>query len=270
MTSRALLSLACHIYGTAAVVYLAYLVRQWKPLTLIGRGLVGGGLVLHAASLAMLLSETGGAARTFSSGLSMLAFLLLGIFFVLDLLYRLPVAGAFLLPAALAVLVPSFLVGAGNELSDTVKRPLLPLHISVALLGIAAFAAAAGVAFMYLLMERQVKGKKFGLLFSRLPSLHVLDELNRKLVVAGFIALSVTLVTGAFFVSSATGFFWAWQPKEIATVVAWVVFASLLNARVFAGWQGKRVAMLTMAGFCILLVSFLSSYNVTAGAPLVR
>lgn len=263
--TRTLLSSACHVYGLAAVVYLAFLVRQWKPLATAGRVIVGAGLALHAVSLAMLLSEQGGAPRDLSGGLSTLAFLLLAIFFVLDLLYRMPVAGAFLLPAALAVLVPSFMVGTGSGFSESVRRPLLPLHISVALLGIAAFAAAAGVAVMYLLMERQVKGKKFGLLFSRLPSLHFLDELNQKLVVAGFIALSITLVTGAFFVSGASGFFWAWQPKEIATVVAWLVFASLLNARVFAGWQGKRVAVLTMAGFCILLVSFVSSYNVTGG-----
>ena len=41
-------------------------------------------------------------------------------------------------------------------------------------------------------IQRQVKGKRFGLLFSRLPSLHFLDELNRRLVIWGFIALSVT------------------------------------------------------------------------------
>jgi ABC-type transport system involved in cytochrome c biogenesis permease subunit len=71
----------------------------------------------------------------------------------------------------------------------------------------------------------------------------------------------VTLVTGAFFSSSTGGLFWQWEPKEIATLVAWIIFAVLLNARFFAGWQGRRVAVLTMAGFCVLLVSFLSSYD---------
>ena len=49
------------------------------------------------------------------------------------------------------------------------------------------------VAAMYLLMERQVKTKRFGLLFSRLPSLQFLDDLHRKLVLWGFLALSLTL-----------------------------------------------------------------------------
>jgi ABC-type uncharacterized transport system permease subunit len=170
--------------------------------------------------------------------------------------------GAFIGPAAVAVLIPALLMStSGEPMPSGFRRPLLPVHITIALIGIAAFAVATGVALMYLLMERQMKGKHFGVLFSRLPSLTFLDQLNKQLVLWGFVALSVTLVTGAFFSSSTDGLFWKWEPKEIATLVAWIIFAVLLNARFFAGWQGRRVAVLTMAGFCVLLVSFLSSYD---------
>src|SRR5260370_9097385 len=101
---------------------------------------------------------------------------------------------------------------------------------------------------MYLLLDRQMKGKRFGMLFSRLPSLGFLDELNRRLVVWGFIALSVTLITGAYFASGIQGVYWVWQSKEIATLVAWARFAGLLTARALAGCQGRTVAILTMAG----------------------
>jgi ABC-type transport system involved in cytochrome c biogenesis permease subunit len=123
---------------------------------------------------------------------------------------------------------------------------------------------------MYLVMERQVKAKHFGLLFARMPSLEFLDRLNLRLVLWGFIALSVTLVTGSMFANHAAGLFWVWDVKQVVTVGAWVIFAALLNARFFAGWQGRRVALLTMAGFCLLLVSFLSSYapQLSAGAAL--
>jgi ABC-type uncharacterized transport system permease subunit len=197
-----------------------------------------------------------------AQGFSTLAFLLLAIFLVLDVFYRKPVIGAFLTPVALAVLVPGLLMEGGQSpLPPGVRLPLLPLHIAIAMLGLAAFAVAAGVAVMYLLMEREVKAKHFGLLFSRLPSLEFLDTLNRRLVVWGFVALSVTLATGAFFVTTAPGLGWTWDAKQVTTVVAWGVFAALVNARVFAGWRGRKVAMLTMAGFGLVLVSFLSSYN---------
>jgi len=259
--NHALVSLACHAYVVAALVYLVYLVRQWDALAMAGRVLVGTGLALHGVALFGLFGAQGGRPVGVAQGFSTFAFLLLAIFLVVDVRYRRPVIGAFITPLAVAVLLPGLLLDAGGPLYPDVKRPLLPVHITIALLGVAASAVAAGVAGMYLLMERQVRGKRFGLLFARLPSLEFLDTLNRQLVVVGFIALSVTLVTGAFFSSAAPGFFWAWQSKQIATLVAWVVFAALVGARFFGGWRGRRVALLTMTGFGLLLLCFLSSYD---------
>jgi ABC-type uncharacterized transport system permease subunit len=259
--NHALVSLACHAYVVAALVYLAYLVRQLDALATAGRVLVGTGLALHGVALFGLFGAQGGRPVGVAQGFSTFAFLLLTIFLVVDVCYRKPVIGAFITPLAVAVLLPGLLLDRGQPLNPDMTRPLLPLHITIALLGMAASALAAGVAVMYLLMERQVKGKRFGLLFSRLPSLEFLDTLNRRLVVVGFIALSVTLVTGAFFSSAAPGFFWTWQSKQIATLVAWGVFAALVSARSFGGWRGRRVALLTMTGFGLLLVSFLSSYD---------
>jgi ABC-type uncharacterized transport system permease subunit len=259
--NHALVSLACHAYVVAALVYLAYLVRQSDALATVGRVLVGTGLALHGVALFGLFGAQGGRPVGMAQGFSTFAFLLLTIFLVVDVRYRKPVIGAFITPLAVAVLLPGLLLDGGQPLHPDMTRPLLPLHITIALLGVAASALAAGVAVMYLLMERQVKGKRFGLLFSRLPSLEFLDTLNRRLVVVGFIALSVTLVTGAFFSSAAPGFVWAWQSKQIATLVAWGVFAALVSARSFGGWRGRRVALLTMTGFGLLLVSFLSSYD---------
>ncbi|MBZ4396825.1 cytochrome c biogenesis protein CcsA [Myxococcus sp. MISCRS1] len=266
--SHTLVSLACHAYGIAAVAYLAYLVRQSEGLAMAGRVLVGGGLVLHGVALFELLGAQGGRPVGLAQGFSALAFLLLAIFLALDVRYRRPVIGAFLTPLAVTVLLPGLLLHGGQSpLPPGVRQPLLPLHISLALLGLAAFAVAAGVGVMYLLMERQVRAKRFGLLFARLPSLEFLDTLNRRLVVWGFIALSITLATGAFFVTTTVG--WQWDGKSIATVVAWAVFAALVNARIFAGWRGRRVALLTMAGFCLVLVSFLTSYDATPTAAAV-
>jgi len=259
---RALHSIACHEYGLAAIFYLAYLIRQWKPLPLLGRLLIGSGLLAHGLGLWLQLVGQRGTPLGMTQALSCLALLVVAFFFALDLRYRLPVIGAFLMPFSVAVLIPSLLLpGETSVLPVEVRQPLLPLHVSVALLGLASLAMAAGVAILYLLMERQVKAKRFGLLFTRLPSLQFLDELNQRLVVGGFIALSITLVTGAFFTSASKGLFWQWAPKEVATLVAWAVFAALLNARLFAGWCGKRAALLTMAGFCVLIISFVSSFD---------
>src|SRR5690606_16244023 len=99
-----------------------------------------------------------------------LGLLLMGLSLGLDLRHRAPVLGAFLTPFALALMVPALLLWPGAPpLPNASRQALLPLHISVALAGVATIAGAAAVAGVYLLMERQMKGKRFGLLFSRLP-----------------------------------------------------------------------------------------------------
>jgi ABC-type uncharacterized transport system permease subunit len=263
--TRTLLSIACHAYGLAAVVYLVHLVRQAGWLAVSGRVLVGGALGVHGVALVMQFTDQGGVPVGMSQGLSLLTFLLLTVMLFVDLVWRRSVIGAFVLPVAVAVMVPAFIVPAAEApLPEALRGPLLPVHISIAILGVATFAVAAGVGVMYVLMERQMKGKHFGLLFSRLPPLQVMDEINRWLVVVGFIALSVTLATGALFQTGAS--VWSWDPKRVATLVGWHIFAALLGARLFAGWRGKRVAWVTLAGFGVLVVSFLSAYDLGSAA----
>lgn len=259
--SRALLSIACHLYGAAAVVALAFLVRPAPVLGRVARWTTVVGLVLHGAALALALTAQQYAPLGIGQGLVVVSWLLLALFAAVDLRKDLPVLGAFVLPLALSMLVPGLLLS-GEAAPRTLTQPLLPVHIAVALGGLAAFAFAAGVGVVYVLMEREVKGKRFGLLFSRLPPLQTLDELNRRAVIGGFIALSFAFVTGAFFASAQGGF--RWDPKELATVAAWVVFAGVLLARLWAGWRGKKVALLTLTGFAFVLVSFISAYGVSA------
>src|SRR5919197_3313387 len=158
--TRHLLSIAIHAYGFAAVVYLVHLVRQSPFLAVLGRLAVAVGLCVHGAALLTQVVDQGGMPVGMSQGLSLLAFLLLAIFLVIDLVYRRPVIGAFVTPIALAVLLPAFLLRtASGPLPEALRRPLLPVHVAIAILGVATFAVAAGVGLMYLLMERQVKLK---------------------------------------------------------------------------------------------------------------
>src|SRR5262249_52403614 len=140
--SRTLLSLACHGDIIAAILYLAYLIRQWRFFALGGRVLVGGGLLLHAVTLGGELAGQGGMPVGLAQGLSAVAFLLLAIFFVLDLRFRIPVMGAFITPAAVAVLLPALLISGREPIPSTFRRPLLPVHITIALAGLAPFPLA--------------------------------------------------------------------------------------------------------------------------------
>jgi cytochrome c-type biogenesis protein CcsB len=265
--TRTLLSIACHAYAVAGVAYLIFLVRQKGYSHLVGSLSLVAGFLCHGAMIVARANAMDITPVTnMAEGFSFMAWLMVGTYLILDWIYRLPAIGAFVTPLALTITVSALLVpGRLDDQPVALGLPGLLAHVTVAFLGMAFFAVAAGVAVMYLLQERQLKGKKFGFVFSRLPSLQILDEINRRLVLWGFVLLSVTIASGAFFAKARWGQYWSWDPKETLSLVAWAIFAGLIQARLLAGWRGRRVAMLTMAGFAILIGSFVGLFTFPMG-----
>jgi cytochrome c-type biogenesis protein CcsB len=266
--TRSLLSAACHAYATAGVAYLIHLVRLRGRSSTVGALFLALGAALHGAVIAMRYREmVVTPVSSLADGLSFTAWLLVVAFLVLDRIYRLPALGAFVTPLALTVTVSALLVPSAppGALSSLLGMPGLVAHVCVAFSGMALFALAGGAAVLYLVQERQVKGKRFGFAFSRLPSLEVLDELNRRLVLFGFALLSVTIATGALYAKANWGSYWSWDPKETFSLLAWSIFGALIAARQQGGWRGKRVALLTMAGLIVLVGSWVGLLAFPAG-----
>ncbi len=145
-----------------------------------------------------------------------------------------------------------------------VRGALLPVHISLALIGVAALALACGVAVLYLLLERQLKHKRFGRVFHRFPSLETLDQINYRCVTIGFPIYTIALLLGGL---------WAYRLLDGAgqfrlewgmALLAWLLFGVLLQARIIVGWRGRRAALLTIAGFSVVL-GVLAQYLVRGG-----
>ena len=257
--SHALLSWASHLYVLAGVLYVAFFVKAHKAVARVALGGVWLGFALQSGDVVGRFWTNGYTPiSNLGEALSLLGWVLAGAFIVVERRTRLPVLGAFALPLVAAVVLPAAVLhGPSGPVPEALKHAGMPVHVLVAFAGIALFALAAGAAVAYLLLERQMKGKHFGVLFARLPSLEALDEISDLLMKWGFVALSVTLITGAFFAKKAWGDYWRWDPKLTLSLVGWFVYAGLVHARLFAGWRGRRAAMLTMLGFAILFGSFL-------------
>ena len=78
-------------------------------------------------------------------------------------------------------------------------------------------------------------------------------------LILGFLVVQVMvgIVTGSLLAKAMWGTFWSWEPVQILSVLAWLLYALLLQTR-SAGWRGRRAATLTLFGFALLVVSFLS------------
>lgn len=97
---------------------------------------------------------------------------------------------------------------------------------------------------------------------SKLPvSLDLLDEISYKAVSLGYPLYTVgALFAGAIWAEQAWGAFWSWDPKEVGALITWLFFSGYLHARYQRGWTGSRAAILAVAGFLVVLLSFFGNY----------
>src|ERR1039457_4316156 len=89
-----------------------------------------------------------------------------------------------------------------------------------------------------------------------LPSLEVLDRLTYQIIAFGFPLLTLTIITGSIWAQAAWGQWWGWDPKETASLVAWLVYAAYLHGRVRRGWQGAPAATFSLLGFLAILFCY--------------
>jgi ABC-type uncharacterized transport system permease subunit len=165
---------------------------------------------------------------------------------------RLAVLGAFTTPFVLLMFLAAGLGHSVPAVPEDIRSALLPAHVIVNVLGVAAFTLAFAVATAYLIQERLLRRRQLGGLFTRLPPLDVLDSLGLKLLLIGFPLFTVGSVSGAFWAAKLPV---SLSPAQVLGLVAWAVFGGVLLLRVAAGWQGRRAAIGTLLGFaCALAV----------------
>ncbi|WP_140458319.1 c-type cytochrome biogenesis protein CcsB [Cellulomonas oligotrophica] len=101
----------------------------------------------------------------------------------------------------------------------------------------------------------RVTGPAFAWL-EQVPDARRLEALSFRLHAIGFVLWTFTLIGGAIWAEHAWGRYWGWDPKEVGSFVAWVVYAAYLHARTTRGWNGRRAAYLVFAGYAVVLANF--------------
>ena len=135
----------------------------------------------------------------------------------------------------------------------------IAVHRWCSLLSYGAFLIAFISGVLFLLQERQLKRKRMGWLFRRLPSLGLLDRVNFFAISLGFGLLTVGATSGFIEMARLRGSWWIGDPKEYATVALWGAYFVLWILRERAVLRGRRVALLSIAGFSLVLATFLGA-----------
>lgn len=194
--------------------------------------------------------------------LPLFAWVMAGIFLILQFRTRTVVLGAFVSPVILLLMIYAGRgLGAAAVMPASLQGSLVPVHVILAATGEALFALASCAGAMYLLQDRFLKTKKARRVSSLLPSLGELDRINHFCLLWGFPLLTLGLLAGAFWARIVWGSPWQWDPKQVWTLAVWGTYAVLLHQRLAIGWKGRKSAVFSLLAFLFFLTAFLVGKN---------
>ena len=136
---------------------------------------------------------------------------------------------------------------------------LLISHVTLSIIAYSIFIFASILGILYLLLFSVLKSKKFGIIYHRLPSLEVLEELNFKSSIIGFIFLSIGLTIGYMWKFLFDKHSFTFDAKIYTTGLLWLFFAIYtFNLKHI---MPKTRAYLSILGVCFILISiFLGNF----------
>jgi len=249
------------LYAVGTVGYLIYVIRTELAIHRVSYGFLLAGFISHSVSLVLLISQIRQMpVTTLSQTFSLFAWAVVGSYLAFQLKFNIRILGTFVSPLAVVFMILSSAIPSRIiPTSQLFKSFWLTLHVATVFVGFAIFALAFCAGIMYLLQERQIKQKSFGLLYRRLPSLETLDSLNYVCLTFGFPLITIGLISGFIYAGAVLRSFWHWDPKEILSVITWLIYAILLHERLAVGWRGRRAAIMAIIGFSAILLTFVGT-----------
>lgn len=143
---------------------------------------------------------------------------------------------------------------------DTVKpfllNPYFIVHVVSAFFAYASFTLSFAAGILYLIQHHELKLKKAGTFYHKLPSLEELEQLIYQPMIWGAALLLSAVVIGILWSKSAFGEFWIFDPKTIATFVIAGFYFTILYLRFGASLRGKQGALLSLFAFLLMVSSF--------------
>jgi cytochrome c-type biogenesis protein CcsB len=265
MINATILSYTTFVYFAAFLLYLLHMVMR-RPL--LGRlATYTSVLGLIAQMVAMILRwiesyQLGFGHAPLSNlyeSLIFFAWTIMLLYLIVEWRTKNKILGAFVTPLAfLAMAYASFSPDINSHIQPLIpalKSNWLISHVITCFFGYAAFSLSFALSIMYLIKRLDKQGSK-GIFVKLIPAQDILDDLNYQMIVIGFLMLTLGIITGSVWAHSAWGTYWSWDPKETWSLITWLIYASVIHSRMVRGWRGRKIAILSIIGFCCVLFTY--------------
>lgn len=213
-------------------------------------------LVIHAIALAHVSLQSGTLVLGVGTALSLFAWQSALLVWLFSLRESIGVLGLVIYPTAGVCALAAFAMPSGSAAADTLTWPAI-MHILLSMLAYGLLTLGAVQAVILALQHRQLRRRPPGPLMAALPPLETMERLLFRLIITGFVLLSLAIVTGAVFIDHL--FAQHLAHKTILSLVAWLVFAVLLWGRRQFGWRGRMALRGALSGYGVLVLAYFGS-----------
>ncbi|MBP5987802.1 MAG: cytochrome c biogenesis protein CcsA [Azonexus sp.] len=226
--------------------------QTWERLA------IAAALVIHAAGLYDALFADVGMRFSFSFALSLMMWLAVLIYWLESFMARMEGMQPMVLPlAAVCAILP--VIFPNVHLVAHASATGFKLHFLAAMLAYSLLTLSALHAIFMGFTERALHKRSLKRSLTSLPPLLTMESLLFKMLLVGFILLTLTVGSGVFFSEELFGKALTIDHKTLFAFASWGIFATLLIGRHAWGWRGKRALRWTLAGFALLILAYVGS-----------
>jgi ABC-type uncharacterized transport system permease subunit len=222
------------------------------------RATIAAALIIHAAGLYTSLFTDAGMRFSFSFALSLMMWLAVLIYWLESFMARMEGMQPLVLPiAALCALLPVFFPNV--HLIANAKAIGFKLHFLAAMAAYSLLTLSAMHAIFMGFTENALHKRSLKRALNSLPPLLTMESLLFRMLLLGFILLTLTVGSGVMFSEELFGKALTIDHKTLFAFASWGIFATLLVGRHAWGWRGKRALRWTLAGFSLLILAYVGS-----------
>lgn len=131
------------------------------------------------------------------------------------------------------------------------------VHVLTSITAFSLLNIAAAQAILLAIQDQQLRGHNPKRLMLALPPLQAMETLLFQMISAGLFFLTVALASGFLFMEDL--FAQHLAHKTVLSIIAWIIFSSLLLGRLRYGWRGATAIRWTLIGFVLLLLAYFGS-----------
>jgi ABC-type uncharacterized transport system permease subunit len=250
-TALAIISICAYLGSTLLIILHIHQHIQRTALYLAWTA-----VITHSAYTALAWQQHNGFSFSFFSTGSLIALIVALLLLIAALNKPVEKLGLAVLPIAALMLTLDVNFDDKPHLLHTYNWEM-STHILTSIIAFSLLNIAALQAILLAIQDQQLKSHPPKRFIQSLPPLQTMETLLFQMLGVGVFFLSISLISGFIFVENL--FAQHLVHKTVLSILAWIIFSSLLLGRSRYGWRGQIAIQWTLVGFVSLLLAYFGS-----------